>query len=189
MRLTKGLMLIAALLAVPAVSQAQTSENNRDYQLATARSAVQKTGLGTLYAAAALGALVTVNAPPGGDPACAACGDMSKGTYDALVITHFGLAAATLGLYITSEILAEQMSQNPYYTGDAQRQGAMQSMRWVNVGFFAAQPILGVLAAHPWLVGVPPEHRQMFSRVMRTLHLAVGAGTATSYTAVAVMQW
>ena len=88
-----------------------------------------------------------------------------------------------------SEILAEMMEPNPYYQGDQRRQESMRAMRWVNVAFFATQPILGLLAAHPGLIGIPTESRHMFSRVMRTLHLAVGAGTATSYTAIAVMQW
>jgi hypothetical protein len=189
MRYAKNGALAVALLVIPAVSLAQTSDREPTDRRATAHSAVQKTGLVTLWGTAALGAIIAVNAPPLGDEQCAACGDMGKGAYDALVLTHFGLAAATLGLYVSSEILAETMTTNPYYTGDAQRQGGMQALRWVNVGLFATQPILGVLAAHPGLVGVPPEHRQLFSRVVRTLHLAVGAGTAASYTAVAVMQW
>jgi hypothetical protein len=189
MRHVKSTMLVAALLAAPAVCRAQSAEVIHQQDLANAHSWVQKTGLFTLYGTAALGAIIAVNAPPMGDEQCAACGDMGKDAYDVLVLTHFGLAAATLGLWITSEILAEQMTPNPYYTGDAQRQGAMQAMRWVNVALFSTQPILGLLAAHPGLVGVPAQHRQLFSRVMRTLHLAVGAGTATSYTAVAAMQW
>jgi hypothetical protein len=189
MKLVKSMTFIVALV-VPVVSYAQTAvESSRQHDLANAHSWVQKSGLVTLYGAAALGAIVTVNAPPLGDEQCAACGDMGKDAYDALVLTHFTLAAATLALYVTSEILAEQMTPNPYYTGDPQRQGAMQAMRWVNVGLFCAQPILGLLAAHPGLVGVPAAQRQLFARVMRTLHLAVGTGTATSYTAVAVMQW
>jgi hypothetical protein len=188
MKFSKAMMLIVAL-GLPLAAHAQSYSSTHAQDLASAHSWVQKTGLVTLYGAAALGAITAVNAPPMGDERCAACEDMGKDAYDALVLTHFGLAGATLALYITSEILAEKMAVNPYYTGDAQRQGAMQAMRWVNVGFFSAQPILGLLAAHPGWVGVPPAHQQLFSRVMRTLHLAIGAGTATSYTAVAVMQW
>jgi hypothetical protein len=190
-RTLQTLSLTAVLLAlIPAVSFAQTTADPRQQQLANAHSATQKAGLATLGVTALLGGLLAVDTPILGNEACAqSCGGIGKAGWETLSIVHFGFAAATLALWLSSEVLAEQMDQNPYYTGDLGLQREKQTLRWVNVGLFAAQPVLGLLAAHPGLIGIPPEARPMFSRVMRTLHVAVGVGVASSYTATAALQW
>lgn len=180
--------LVAALLTAPAVGLAQTSSAQEG--ITRAHSATQKTGLATLGVTALLGGVLAVNTPILGEVECANCtGSIGRPGYDVLSVVHLGFALATLGLYVSSEILAENMAQNPYFVGDARQQSTMQTLRWVNVGFFIAQPVLGLLAAHPGLIGIPPSARPLFSRVMRTLHVAVGVGTVGSYTATAAMQW
>lgn len=181
--------LVAALLTVPAMGVAQTSSSGQE-AIRTAHSATQKAGLATLGVTALLGGILAADTPVLGNVECASCaGSIGRPGYDVLSVVHLGFALATVGLYVSSEILAEKMDQNPYYAGDARQQSTMQTLRWVNVGFFIAQPILGLLAAHPGLIGIPPSARPLFSRVMRTLHVAVGVGTVGSYTATAAMQW
>ncbi len=179
--------LVAALLTVPAAGFTQTSSSQG---ISNAHSATQKAGLATLGVTALLGGILAVDTPVLGNVECASCtGSIGRPGYDVLSVVHFGFALATLGMYVSSEILAEKMDQNPYYTGNARQQSTMQTLRWVNVGFFIAQPVLGLLAAHPGLFGIPPSARPLFSRIMRTLHVAVGVGTVGSYTATAAMQW
>ena len=62
---------------------------------------------------------------------CASCtGSIGRPGYDVLSVVHFGFALATLGLYLSSEILAENMDQNPYYTGTVRQQLTMQTLQW-----------------------------------------------------------
>lgn len=186
---TQKTILFAALLTLPTAGLAQTSPSAQE-GLARAHSATQKAGLATLGVTALLGGFLAVNTPILGDVECASCsGTIGRPGYDVLTVVHLGFALATLGLYLSSEILSENMDQNPYYTGDPSKQSTMQTLRWVNVGLFIAQPVFGFLAAHPGLIGIPTSARPLFSRVMRTLHVAVGVGTVGSYSATAALQW
>jgi hypothetical protein len=106
-----------------------------------------------------------------------------------LSIVHFIAAGSTLALYVASEILATLMVQSPYATGDTRQDNARTAFRWTNVALFSMQPVLGVLAAHPGLIGIPPEARVMFSKVLRTLHFAVGVGLTTTYSVQAGLMW
>jgi hypothetical protein len=189
--LTKTLLFIS-VLALPATGWAQVGETGQETNLHTTRSVVQKTGLGTLAVTGALGVALAVNRPTlFGDGRCATNEGVfgEFGCSAGLSLVHFGFAATSLGLFVAGEILAEKMEVNPYDLGDAERVRTMRALRWTNVGLFAVQPVLGILAAHPGLIGIPPQSRAQFSRILRTIHLGVGLGLATTYSVNAAFQW
>jgi hypothetical protein len=179
-------------LAVPAVGLAQTSEIQRQRDLEQAHSVVQKAGLGTLAVTGALGLVLFANKPTVfGDGLCST-GDGIMGEYGCgpgLALTHFGFAVASLGIFVASEVLAAKMDPSPYSVGDQRRQDAMNAIRWTEVGLYAVQPVLGLISAHPGLIGIPASARADLSRVMRTIHLGVGLGIAATYSVNAAFQW
>jgi hypothetical protein len=65
----------------------------------------------------------------------------------------------------------------------------MRTLRYVNIGLFAVQPVLGLISAYPQLIGIPKRSREGFSKVMRTVHFGIGGGLATTYSINAGLQW
>lgn len=194
-RAVQGAVLAFVAVAVPATSWAQTTEVQRQRDLETAHSVVQKAGIGTLAVTGALGLVLFANKPTlFGDGLCST-GDGIMGEYGCgpgLGLTHFAFAVTSLGLFVASEILAEEMDPGPYddgYYNDPGRRRTTEALRWTNVGLFALQPVLGIIAAHPGIIGIPASARADFSRVLRTVHLGVGLGLATTYTVNAALQW
>ncbi len=192
-RRMKKLIVVALALAVPAGAWAQVaSPDTRQQDLDRAHSIVQKTGLGTLAVTGALGFMLFANKETlFGDGLCASGNALGGdfGCNGGLSVLHFVFAASTLGLFVAQEVIAAKMDPSPYETGDSAKDRAMNGLRWATVGLFAAQPVLGLIAAHPGIVGVPTEHRAMVSRVLRTVHFGVGLGVATTYTVNAALQW
>ena len=193
-RAVQGAVLAFVAVAVPASGWAQTAEvENRQRDYERAHSVVQKAGIGTLAVTGALGLVLFANKPTlFGDGLCST-GDGIMGEFGCgpgLGLTHFAFAVTSAGLFIASEILAEAMDPGPYedYSNPGRRR-AMETLRWTNVGLFALQPVLGIIAAHPGIIGIPASARADFSRVMRTVHLGVGLGLATTYTVNAALQW
>jgi hypothetical protein len=185
-------ILFFSIVALPAAARAQVAQPGQGSDLSTAHSVTQKTGLATLAVTGALGVALAVNRPTlVSDGRCetheGVFGEFGCGP--GLTVTHFVFAASTLVLFVTSEILAEKMEVNPYDVGDFERVRAMRNLRWANVGLFAVQPVLGFLSAHPEVIGIQSGSRGMFSRVLRTIHLGVGLGAATTYSVNAALQW
>ena len=192
-RISRGAVLaMLVALALPAAGWAQVTETQRQRDLDYAHSTVQKAGLGTLAVTGALGLVLFANKPTlFGDGLCST-GDGIFGEYGCgpgLAVTHMAFAVASAGLFIAQEILAAKMDPSPYLEGSTGRQNTMEALRWTNVGLFAVQPVLGIIAAHPGLIGIPASARADFSRVLRTVHLGVGLGLATTYSVNAALQW
>jgi len=190
----KKFLLIAVAVAVPASGWAQVTSPGEtpDAQLDRAHSVVQKVGLGTLAVSGAIGFMLLANKPTlFGDGLCSTGKGIGGefGCNGGLSIVHFVFAASTLGLFIAQEVIAAEMNDSPYRTGDYERDRRTQGLRWANVALFATQPVLGLIAAHPAIIGIPAEARPMFSKVMRTVHFGVGLGLATTYTVNAALQW
>jgi hypothetical protein len=183
---------LVAALALPMAARAQASVQQEQERLEVAHSAVQKTGLATLLVTGALGVTLLANKETLFSDGLCAAGRPAFGEFGCnggLSVLHFAFAATTLVAFVTSEILAEAMPVGPYDTLDPVKGPTMRTIRWVNVGLFAAQPVIGLIAAHPGIIGIPKDARPMFSRVMRTIHLGVGLGVASGYTVNALLQW
>lgn len=186
-------VLIALLtLALPSTATAQTGiDQQKQDELETVHSVLQKSGLATLALTGVSGATLMANKPTLFGKGRCRTGDPLLGGFgcNELSYVHMGFAVATAGLFVASEIVAEEMPISPYEMGSPGQQDTMRSLRWTNVGLFIAQPILGLIAANPWLVGVPKTAREDFSAVLRTVHFGVGLGLATTYTVNAALQW
>jgi hypothetical protein len=189
--------LVAAIaLALPAASFAQASasiDTRQQQDMENTRSILQKTGLGTLAVTGVLGLGLMVNRPTlFGDGLCARSGDAWFGDFGCspgLTLAHFAFAAASLGLFVASEIYAAEMPVSPYDTDDLRKRDAERTLRVVNIGLFAVQPVLGILGAHPNLFGLSGTAADRFSRVMRTVHFGVGLTAASGYAVNAALQW
>jgi hypothetical protein len=183
------LALAAVATSTPARAQLTPDELEEQDDLETTHSVLQKTGLGTLAVTGALGGVLAVNHETAfGDGRCNG-GEPIFGQFGCggLKYVHFGFAATTLGLFVATEVVAEKMPISPYESTSQGKETAMRTLRWVNIGLFGVQPILGLLAANPGLVGA--DNPRSFSKVLRTVHIVVGGTVATTYTVNAAMQW
>ena len=179
----------ASAQVVPPVRQVPPEDRDEQEDLETAHSVLQKTGLGTLAVTGVLGGVLAVNHGTAfGDGRCST-GDPVFGSFGCsdLKYVHFGFAAATLGLFVATEVVAEKMPRSPYESHDAGRENAMKGLRVANIALFATQPVLGVVAANPQIFGL--SHTSNFAKVMRTIHLGVGGTVATTYTVNTALQW
>jgi hypothetical protein len=183
---------LVIVVALPLTALAQDADAAEQKRLKDWHSATQKAGLLTLGLAQGFGIPLMANKETLFSNGLCKAGDpmfWEFGCNGGLTILHFAFAATTLGLFITSEVLATQMAPSPYETGDSTRDGAASILRWVNVGLFTLQPILGLITAHPSLLGIPPEHRVMVSRILRSIHFAIGLGLVSTFTLQAGLQW
>lgn len=181
----------AAAALVPASASAQEIDQERQDDYDTAHSVLQKTGLVTLGLTGISGATLLINKPTAfGDGRCKS-GDPILGDFGCggLTYLHFGFAVTTLGLFVAQEVVAEQAPISPYDQGSEGKQDAMAGFRVANYALFGVQPVLGLLAANPGILGVDDADKEDVSRALRTVHFGVGGGLATTYTANAIMQW
>jgi hypothetical protein len=193
----KGFLVAVMVVALPTAAFAQDYDPVEQQRLSDWRSGTQKAGLVTMGIAIGLGMPLAANMPTlfsdglckAGDPMFGKMLGESFACNGGLAITHFIFAASTLVLFVTSEILAAEMVNSPYRTGDTSRDNAARAFMWTNVGLFSVQPLLGLLAAHPGLIGIPPDARLMFSKVLRTIHFSVGLGLASTYAIQAGLMW
>lgn len=189
----KGFFAALIVVALPGAAWAQDLDPARQQRLADWRGGTQKAGLITMYLTTSLGIPLAANKETlFSDGLCRQGKPMfgeAFGCNGGLAIVHGLAAVSTLVLYVTSEILATEMVFSPYNTGDTRQDNARSAFRWTNVALFSIQPVLGILSAHPYLIGIPPDARVMFSKVLRTLHFAVGVGLTTTYSVQAGLMW
>jgi hypothetical protein len=191
-RTRSALVVLSLLVALPVTGWAQADEERHQEYLTISHGVLQKTGLGTLAMTGAIGvALMANKATLFSDGLCAAGNPVfgQFGCDGSLSLLHFGFAATTLGLFVTSEIIATQLEVSPYEVADPMMARTRRALLWTNVALFSVQPVLGLLSAHPALIGIPPDALHTFSRVLRTVHFGVGLGVATTYTLHAAFQW
>jgi hypothetical protein len=181
----------AATALAPATAGAQEIDQERQDDYDTAHSVLQKTGLVTLGLTGISGATLLINKPTAfGDGRCKS-GDPILGDFGCggLTYLHLGFAVTTLGLFVAQEVVAEQAPISPYDMGSETKQDTMAGFRVANYALFGVQPVLGLLAANPGILGVDDADKEDVSRALRTVHFGVGGGLATTYTANAIMQW
>lgn len=183
-------IVIFVMASLPRTVSAQIDQDKQD-RLATTHSVLQKAGLGTLFFTGTSGSALMVNKPTLFGKGRCRTGDPLLGGFGCrgLSLLHFGMGVASLGLFVSSEIVAENMPVSPYDMGSAGKQDTMRTLRYTNIGLFAVQPILGLVATHPQLIGIPERSRETFSKVLRTVHFGVGGSLATTYSINAGLQW
>jgi hypothetical protein len=162
-------------------------DQNKQHNLSDVHSVLQKVGLVTLGGTGITGAALLANSETAFGAGRCNTGNPVFGEFGCtgLKYVHFGFAASTLGLFVATEVVAEQMPVSPYDMGSKSKQNAMKTLRVANIALFSTQPILGFLAANHRLFGMSPGA----AKVLRTVHFAVGGTVATTYTANAALQW
>lgn len=182
----------ALALGAPDLAHAQEvidQEKQDDYD--TAHSVLQKTGLVTLGLTGITGATLLMNKKTLFSDGRCASGDPLLGDFGCggLTYLHAAFGATTLALFVAQESVAVQSPISPYDEGSEGKQDAMTGMRVANYALFSVQPVLGLFAANPGILGVPEEDREDVSAALRTVHFAVGGTLATTYTVNAALQW
>ncbi len=137
----------------------------------------------TMLVTEVLGTIQAVNQPTWfGDGACSHDPE-AFGCHQSSLLTglHETFAFTTTALYTTAGILAVAAPDpDGASEGDG---GAPRTLRlhktlaWVHGVGMILLPLLGVITAHPQIVGVSPDAQADFGRAMRTVHAVVGYTT------------
>lgn len=138
-----------------------------------------------------LGVIAAVNQPTlFGDGACAA-GRPVLGSYgcSGFSILHGSAGVATELIYTANMAVALAVPPvagvrplGPFDHGPVHR-----ASTWVHVGAMLLQPVLGIVASNPQMIGVGPGSQANFSRNLRTVHIVVGlAGTGAHWTTLGI---
>jgi hypothetical protein len=152
--------------------QAQLESTHRLLRTATGVS---------LLVTGALGGLVALNRPTLlGDGRCAS-GDPIFGNYgcNSLSIVHGASAVASVALYTATGVLGLALPEGVAF---GRRDAAWyRAVGWVHVVGIFIQPVLGLLAHYPEVIGVPNSSQQQFGKTLRTIHVFTGDLIAASY--------
>jgi hypothetical protein len=201
----RSIVVVAASLFVAGQAHAQAraqaynannvvvpvGQEDKQDDLKTAHSVLQKATLGSLVVTGALGVLTAVNKDTAMWDGLCGQGKPIFGSFgcSGLPLVHFAAGLTTAGLFIATEAVAEAMPVSPYASADSVKEDAMRALRIVNISILIVQPIAGLIAAHPEFIGIPSSARPTFSRVLRTVHMGTGLTLAGTYTATAALQW
>jgi hypothetical protein len=135
-----------------------------------------------------LGTIQAVNQPTGfGDGVCSGNPE-AFGCHQSSMITglHETFAITTTALYTTAAILAvaaPDPEAASVGSGQAERTLRLhKTMAWVHGVGMVLLPLLGIVTAHPQILGISQEAQGDFSRAMRTVHTVVGYSTFAALT-------
>ncbi|MGZ3461315.1 MAG: hypothetical protein ACXU86_22725, partial [Archangium sp.] len=62
-------------------------------------------------------------------------------------------------------------------------------LSYVHLVGIALQPLLGIISAHPEVLGIRSESQEHFSDVVRTVHIGVGIVTVAAYATTTVLEF
>lgn len=135
-----------------------------------------------------LGTIQAVNQPTWfGDGACTSDPE-AFGCHQSSMITglHETFAITTTALYSTAAILAVAAPDpESASVGDGRSERTLRlhkTMAWVHGVGMVLLPLLGVVTAHPQILGISQEAQGDFSRAMRTVHTVIGYSTFAALT-------
>ncbi len=185
MRLLPGVLLLAALMALPARAMGEESSLERASKRAELAIYHRSMGLTTwisLAATTTIGTIRYANVIGFGEPLCAEGGSpifgRSWGCGDGLQIQHLVSASFTTASYITTRTLAALMPDPGYERSP--RLKLHRALSWVHLAGMVAMPVLGFATS----ASDDPATRENLA----TAHLIVGYSTfATVSTAAALM--
>jgi hypothetical protein len=153
-----------------------------------AHKALQLSTAGSLIVTATLGTIVAINKPTLFSDGRCASGKPIFGSYGCrgLSVLHGVSALVSTVLYTATTTLEFAEFDWP---GRDEHGTAYEAASWVHLVGMALQPIGGLLAAEPGVIGVAPEDRAEFSRVLRTLHLGAGYTIVGTYVVTAAVEF
>lgn len=135
-----------------------------------------------------LGSIQAFNQPTWfGDGACTSDPE-AFGCHQSSMITglHETFAITTTALYTTAAILAVAAPDpESAAVGDGHAERTLRlhkTMAWVHGVGMVLLPLLGIVTAHPQILGISQEAQGDFSRAMRTVHTVVGYSTFAALT-------
>jgi hypothetical protein len=165
--------LVVFCLAAPRFVQAQQERGPRD-----ADRALQLSTAGSLIVTAALGTLVAINKPTLFSEGRCAEGSPIFGDYGChgLSTLHGMFALLSAVLYTATATLEFSAFDWP---GRDRHGDAYEALSYVHLVGMAVQPIAGLLAAVPEVVGA--SRNGTFARVLRTIHLFTGYAIVGSF--------
>lgn len=135
-----------------------------------------------------LGTIQAVNQPTWfGDGACSSNPE-AFGCHQSSMITglHETFAITTTALYSTAAILAiAAPDPESASVGDGHAERTLwlhKTMAWVHGVGMVLLPLLGIVTAHPQILGISQAAQGDFSRAMRTVHTVIGYSTFAALT-------
>jgi hypothetical protein len=174
---------VALCAVAPSVAGAQEEPGPRD-----AHRALQVATTGSLLVTATLGTLVAINQPTlFGDGRCAA-GRPLLGDYGCkgLSVLH-GLSALLSTMLYTATVTLEFAEFD--WPGRDRHGTVYEIASYGHLIGMALQPIGGLIAAMPEVLGIGPESAGAFSRVLRTLHIGTGYAIVGTYVVTAAIEF
>lgn len=143
---------------------------------------------GSLLLTVALGTLVAINYPTiFGEGRCTGPSPVF-GTYgcDALNIDHGISAVLSVTLYTATSVLelTPEVRAVPLRYPLAQRY-----LRYVHLAGIVLQPLLGIIASYPQIIGISPGDQPEFSKVMRSIHVFAGYLTFSAYATSTILEF
>jgi hypothetical protein len=153
-----------------------------------AHRAVAIAAWSSMLVAEVLGTVQAVNQPTWfGDGACTGSPE-AFGCHQSSLITglHETFAITTTALYTTAAILAVAAPDpDDAAVGDATAPRTLRlhkAMAWVHGVGMVLLPLMGIVTAHPQILGLSQEAQGDFGRAMRTVHTVVGYSTFAALT-------
>ncbi len=148
----------------------------------------------TMLVTEVLGTIQAVNQPTWfGDGACSHDPE-AFGCHQSSLLTglHETFAFTTTALYTTAGILAVAAPDpDNAAEGDGRAPRTLRlhkTLAWVHGAGMILLPLLGVITAHPQIVGVSPSAQADFGRAMRTVHAGVGFVTFAALSVSAYLE-
>lgn len=179
-----NIRLIGVAIVVVSFSNVATAQDqepgprdaHRTLQLATA---------GGLVVTGALGTIVALNQPTWfGDGRCAS-GTPVFGEYGCHGLsTLHGLAALLTSVLYTATVTVEFASFD--WPGRDRHGSGYEALSYVHLIGMALQPIGGLLAAVPQVIGL--SHNSDFARALRSIHIVTGVAIAGSFAVTTIIE-
>ena len=170
----------ALTLSLAGGARAQAEPGPRD-----AHKALQLATAGSLIVTGTLGTLIAINQPTWFSDGACATGDPVLGRYgcEGLSVLHGLSALLAITLYTATTTLEIARFDWP---GRDRHGSAYEAASYVHLVGMALQPIGGILAAMPTVLGLP--HNGGFARAVRSLHILTGYAIAGTYVVTAAIE-
>ncbi|MCI0569449.1 MAG: hypothetical protein L0Y66_01730 [Myxococcaceae bacterium] len=196
--MTHVLLALALAVATPAArpevgasSQADASQQPDIERLQSIERTLKWSTAGSLLVTAGLGTVTALNVPTLLSPGRCATGNPILGTYgcDRGLSTLHGISGVlSLTLYTANNVLALSLPGPVGNVSDAERPWHRALTYTALVGI-VVQPLLGLFASFPQVIGIPPDTQAQFSRTTRSVHITVGYITVAAFIGTLVLEF
>jgi hypothetical protein len=148
--------------------------------------------LGSLVVTGTLGGLIAVNRTSSIHTGRCDTGDPLFGAYGcgSLSTIHGVSAVSSLVLYASTTTFELAIPGVPAPEKIARHETSYRALTYFHRGAIVAQPVLGILARFPDVIGIDSAGGQLtFSKVTRTVHEGLGIAIVAAYAATVALSW